>query len=241
VAKCKDRIGELRKQGKTLILVTHDLDSVERWCDEAIWLHQGEVRDRGYPRRVIDSYRHFIEKGEESEILQEEQRARSEAAITEASGEASEVESARWGSREVEVSGVELLDHNGAEKRVFHPSDSLKVKISYQVNAPQADVVCGVAIHRADGLHIFGTNTDIDRARLSDLGDSGSFCCEFTRLGLLDGSYFVDVALHRADGYPFDYHKAAIHFSVRSDNKVVGVISPERRWSHNELEAGRCL
>lgn len=240
VAKCKDKIGELRKQGKTLILVTHDLDSVERWCDEAIWLHQGEVRDRGYPRRVIDSYRHFIEKGEEQEILDQEQRARVESPSHEITERTTDLESARWGSRELEITGVDVTDQNGSEKRVFHPGDPLKVVINYRVNSAQSDVVCGVALHRADGLHIFGTNTEIDGARLAELGADGTISCQFNRLGLLDGAYFIDVALHRADGYPFDYHKAVLHFSIRSDNKVVGVISPERSWSHNGQEVGRC-
>src|SRR5690606_32835690 len=77
VAKCKERIAELRRAGKTLLLVTHDLDAVERWCDEVLWLHGGEVKDRGDPRRVIDHYRQFIEKGEELELLEENRQAAS--------------------------------------------------------------------------------------------------------------------------------------------------------------------
>jgi lipopolysaccharide transport system ATP-binding protein len=236
VAKCKDRIGELRKQGKTLILVTHDLDAVERWCDEAIWLHQGEVRDRGYPRRVIDSYRHFIEKGEEEQLLQVE----SETAQPTTGAEDKESERARWGSREVEISGVHLVDERGEEKRVFHPHEAMRVRIQYTVNSPQPGVVFGIGIHRADGLNVFGTNTEIDRISLPVVAQQGIIECELERLGVLDGGYLLDVAVHREDGYPFDYHKGIIHFSMRSDARVVGVVSPRRRWLYNEQEVGRC-
>lgn len=233
VAKCKDRIGELRKQGKTLILVTHDLDSVERWCDEAIWLHQGEVKDRGFPRRVIDAYRQFIERGEEEEILTAEH---SHPVV---GSDAPRTEPARWGSREIEITGVHLVSAHGDEKRVFHPSDGLTIRVEYKLNAPEQDIVFGIGINRGDGLTVLGTNTAIDRVILPGLRETGVVECAIEKLGILDGSYSIDVAVHRADGYPFDYHQGALHFSVRSENKVVGVITPERTWRVNN-EVCRC-
>lgn len=231
VAKCKDKISELRKEGKTLILVTHDLDSVERWCDEAIWLHQGEVKDRGNPRRVIDAYRNFIEKGEEHQILASE---RHQSATR--SEEPKSLEQGRWGSREVEIVDVRVLDKALVDKRVFHPDDELGIEISYKFNSAESDVVFGIGVNRVDGLQVFGTNTSIDRVSLGALGSAGKIRCDLRRAGLLDGAYTVDVAAHRHDGYPFDYQQGVLHFSVRSENKVVGVVSPERRWSHNDRE-----
>jgi ABC-type polysaccharide/polyol phosphate transport system ATPase subunit len=58
--KCADKITAFRRQGKTLILVTHDLGSVEQWSDEVIWLDNGMIQERGAPRRVIDLYREGI-------------------------------------------------------------------------------------------------------------------------------------------------------------------------------------
>jgi ABC-type polysaccharide/polyol phosphate transport system ATPase subunit len=236
VAKCRDRIAQLRSDGRTLILVTHDLEAVERWCDEAIWLHNGEVRDRGYPRRVIDAYREFIEKGEEGAILSAE--AKLEAAELE--GEI--LEGARWGSREVEIAAVRLHSCNEKieECRVFHPHDTMRVVIEYTVHSPQSEVVFGVGIHRADGLNVFGTNTEIDRIALKVSQDRGVIECALDRLTLLDGSYVIDVAAHRVDGYPYDYQKSVVHFSVRSENREVGVVSLKRSWFHNEQEVGRC-
>lgn len=229
VAKCKDRIAELRRDGKTLILVTHDLDAVERWCDEAIWLHRGVVRDRGNPRRVIDSYRSFIESQEEGELL------RSDVAPQEAvtSPDTPEKQAARWGSREVEITHVSLVDSAGAEKRVLHPEDAAKVRISYTVTAPCSGLVFGVGITRADGLSVFGTNTDIDRVQLPEIQGSGTVEFDVPRIGLVEGSYTLDVAVHRVDGYPYDYHKDVVHFSVRSDRKEVGVASLRRGWIVN--------
>ena len=226
VAKCKDRIAELRRAGKTLILVTHDLDAVERWCDEAIWLHQGVVKDRGNPRRVIDAYRSFIEFQEEGELLRED--ASSGSVVS--SSEVPQKQSERWGSREVEISHVSLTDLEGGEKRVLHPDDSARIRISYKVNGVCEDVVFGVGITRVDGLSVFGTNTDIDRVNVPQISSSGVVEFEVPRIGLVEGAYTLDVAVHRADGYPYDYHKDVVHFSVRSDRKEVGVASLRRAW-----------
>lgn len=239
VAKCKDRIAELRRNGKTLVLVTHDLDACERWCDEVIWLHQGEVKDRGYPRRVIDAYRQFIERQEETALLEEEPVVEAppvQEVVPEVVVEpepAEPVQDTRWGSREIEISAVSLVGADGAEKRVYHSDDSMRIKISYTVHTVQSDAVFGIGFTRGDGLGVFGTNTDIDRIKVPELKGSGSVECDVPRLGLIEGAYSLDVAVHRSDGYPFDYHKEALHFSVRSERREVGVASVPHEWLLN--------
>ena len=249
VAKCKDRIAELRKESKTLVLVTHDLDAVERWCDEVIWLHAGEVRERGYPRRVIDAYRQFIEKGEEEAIFAQEHEVHPESvgghvappvgstALSSSSeisdGSKGETPSLRWGSREVEITSVDLLAHDGSSHRVFQTDDELTVRMNYRVHAPQKDLVFGIGINRADGLVVLGTNTDIERVQLPDVVEAGTVDFAVKRVGLLDGTFTIDVAAHRQDGYPFDYHKDVLHFTVRSHHNEVGVLSPPHQWCIN--------
>ena len=233
VAKCKDKIGQLQKQGKTLVMVTHDLDSVERWCDEAIWLDKGVVKDRGHPRRVIDAYRSFVEKEEERVLLQNESApAESDQPLIEEATEDSTGE--RWGSREIEVLGVEVGTDKNRLARVIHPDDGLRIEIQFIVNdmtKDLRDIVFGVALTRADGLQVFGSNTDIDKVEFATPSKSGRVLFEVDRIGLVDGNYTVDVAVHSVTGYPFDYHKGIVQFSVRSDGKTVGVYSPQRSWT----------
>ncbi len=229
VAKCKERISELRAQGKTLILVTHDLEAVERWCDEVLWLHSGEVRDRGDPRRVVDHYLQFLEKGEELKLLAEKE-AQDELEFKDAASTLAQDQSRRWGSREVEIVAVRILDQQGHEKFVFHPDDGLRLEFEYVLHQPVQDVVFGVAFNRGDGLHLHGSNTEIERIKLPELKGPGKVSYEIRRLGLLEGAYSIDVAVHRADGYPFDYHKNALEFKVRSPLNQIGVFVPEHSW-----------
>ncbi|MEJ2127030.1 MAG: hypothetical protein P8X84_05955, partial [Candidatus Bathyarchaeota archaeon] len=60
VPKCLDKINEFRRQGKTIIYVSHDLSTVERISDEVIWLKEGKIEMRGYPKRVCDAYLEYI-------------------------------------------------------------------------------------------------------------------------------------------------------------------------------------
>lgn len=227
VSKCKERIAKMRKEGKTLLLVTHDLDAVERWCDEAVWLHEGIVKDRGDPRRVIDHYRQFIENGEERELEQAEltQHAETHDRVP------SENEGpARWGSREIEITSVRFMDRANTARHLFHSEDSCTLLIEYKVNEPTDDYVFGVGINRSDGLVVYGSNTAIERIKLPKLHKHGLLSFQIPRLGLLEGTYLLDVAVHRADGYPYDYHKAAVTFAVRSSHHEIGVFLPTHRW-----------
>src|SRR6187401_1419387 len=60
--KCLDKFGDFKRRGKTILLVTHSLNLVERFCDEAVWLDAGRKREEGDPKRVIDAYISDVER-----------------------------------------------------------------------------------------------------------------------------------------------------------------------------------
>ena len=74
--KCLDKFAEYKRRGKTTVLVTHGLDVVERFCDEALWLDAGRVRTEGDPRRVLHAYRGDVETEEEHELAVADEKAR---------------------------------------------------------------------------------------------------------------------------------------------------------------------
>lgn len=227
VAKCKDKVAELRRSGKTLLLVTHDLEAVELWCDEALWIQDGKVQERGDPRRVIDTYRQYVEHSEEEELILTQTDAET---IIEGEKDSDETKHQRWGSREIEITSAKLLDSTGKEHFVFHSDSSMTIEIAYKINEDTPDVVFGIGINRTDGLVIHGTNTEIEKIEIPKLKKNGKITYRIPRIGLLDGSYTLDVAVHRSDGYPYDYHKSAVKFSVRWPQRQAGVFVPEHRW-----------
>src|SRR5437868_9376663 len=73
--KCLDKFSEFRRRGKTILLVTHSLSLVERFCDEALWLDGGQAMAHGDPKRVIGAYLAKVEEGEEKLLAQTSAKA----------------------------------------------------------------------------------------------------------------------------------------------------------------------
>src|SRR6186713_32013 len=77
--KCLDKFAEFKRRGKTILLVTHSLGMVERFCDEALWMDSGQLKGLGDPKRVVGAYVTDVEKREEQELAATDARARLEA------------------------------------------------------------------------------------------------------------------------------------------------------------------
>src|SRR6186997_2975089 len=77
--KCLDKFGEFRRRGKTILLVTHSLGLVERFCDEAVWLDGGKKKADGDPKRVIGAYITDVERQEEQFLAASDAKAKAEA------------------------------------------------------------------------------------------------------------------------------------------------------------------
>src|SRR3977135_3817782 len=74
--KCLDKFGEFKRRGKTILLVTHSLNLVERFCDEAVWLDGGHAMSHGDPKRVVGAYLTKVEEGEEQLMASTSGRSR---------------------------------------------------------------------------------------------------------------------------------------------------------------------
>jgi ABC-type polysaccharide/polyol phosphate transport system ATPase subunit len=238
--KCLDKIGEFRRRGKTILLVTHSLGLVEKMCDEALWLRHGQVADRGDPKRVVDAYLTYVAGGEEALLKAEHGRPGAETeGHPPPAPAASSVEhgyrEGRWGSREVEIEGVRLLDARGRERHVFVSGETVSLSLRVRAAAPVEDFVFGVGIFSADGVSVYGTNTHIEEFLPRRLHGGGEVRLLLEDLRLVEGSYLLDVAAHRRDGTPYDYHRGLYSFRMKSHLKDVGVYRPAHRW---EFEGG---
>ena len=242
--KCLDKIGEFRRRGKTILIVTHSLGLVEKMCDEVLWLRQGKVEGAGDPKRVVDAYLTYVAGGEEKLLAQEHgQAAEPSAPAPEAPPGESVTDQAyregRWGSREVEITRVRLLDARGRERHVYVPGEALTIALDVRAAAELDDFVFGIGLFAADGTSVYGTNTDIEDYEPKRLAGAAEVRFEITALRLVEGTYLLDVAAHQRDGTPYDYHRGLYSFRVKSHLKDVGVHRPEHRWSFSgEVEVG---
>jgi hypothetical protein len=94
-----------------------------------------------------------------------------------------------------------------------------------------SDLVFGVGIFNADGVCCYGTNTDIEGAASGAMNGDGQVTFTIDRLDLVEGSYKIDVAAHRKNGAPYDYHRLMHTIRVVSAIKETGIFRPPHRWN----------
>jgi len=247
--KCLDKFAEFRRKNKTILLVTHSLDLVEKFCDQALWLDKGQTRAEGESKRVVASYIIDVEKSEEQELAKAESaRLAATASKTAAVAAAAEdvpsdpvttgdaptdmfkATEGRWGTREIEIMAVSLQGPDGQTGHVFHHGDAIRVSMTVRAHQPNKDFVFGLGIFNADGVCCYGTNTYLEEYQPDEFTGQGQVTFAVDSLQLVEGTYRLDVAAHKLDGYPYDYHRLLYTFRIKSRTKDVGIYRPAHRW-----------
>ena len=137
----------------------------------------------------------------------------------------------RWGSREVEITDVAFVDGAGQPSFVFHTGDPLSIRVKVRAAAPTDDFVFGVGLFNAEGVCCYGTNTFIEEMMPLQLSGTAEATFAIDSLDLVEGTYKSDVAIHKRDGFPYDYHRLLYTFRVKSRTRDVGIYRPRHRWT----------
>ena len=247
--KCLDKFAEFKRSNRTILLVTHSLNLIERFCDEALWLDGGRTMSHGDPKRVVGAYLTKVEEGEEQLLAATTAKALESASRGHAGSDGQEGQNrqqeqpadptsnmfqateGRWGSREVEITDVSFLDRAGQPSFVFHSGDPIKVRVTLRAAHPVDDFVFGFGLFNADGVCCYGTNTYLEKMQPQRLSGEAEATFAVDSLELVEGTYKVDVAIHKIDGFPYDYHRLLYTFRVKSRIHDVGIYRPRHRWT----------
>ena len=240
--KCLDKFAEFKRRNKTILLVTHSLGMVERFCDEAVWIEAGRKKAQGDPKPVIGAYMTDVERQEEQFLAATDAKAaeflRGAAAQTEAPADAGDVAAnmfqaveGRWGAGGVQITNVAFLNDQEQATHVFHSGESLTLRLNVRAEHPVKDFVFGVGVFNAEGVCVYGTNTDIEEYESDLLQGDAQIDLAIDALDLVEGTYKMDVAVHKLDGAPYDYHRLLYTFRVKSRLKDVGIYRPRHRWA----------
>lgn len=201
--KCLDRIRQFQKRGKTLMFVSHALQTVEEFCDEAFLINKGELVNRGNPGDVIlDMIRNH-------------------------SGEGGGIYAQEFGSRELEFTDVKLLDHNGQDSATFQSGRSLTVEISYLAHKAIEKPVFGYSLKTANGMYLYGTNTQLAKSTVPDIAPGeGVFRFSMDPLLLREGNYFLSLSSHSWD-HATQFHRREdwYPFAVRNADDAPGMVT----------------
>ncbi|MBA2257486.1 MAG: Wzt carbohydrate-binding domain-containing protein, partial [Acidobacteria bacterium] len=96
------------------------------------------------------------------------------------------------------------------------------------------DFVVGIGLFNAEGICCYGTNTSIEQFRAVKIHGDATARFTIESLDMVEGTYKLDVAVHKLDGYPFDYHRLLYTFRVKSRTKDVGIYRPAHQWEFSD-------
>ena len=258
-SKCFNKLREIKRMGTTIVIVSHVLGQIEQICERSIWIDNGVIREQGAPMDVHQKYLRFMseKKGpldqakgtqESGTVRNKRETSMQDAAVEQITEqlvlpvEQEEAETIpenntyaentekHWGSKDAFFSSIDILNAHGEETESLITGESFTIQMKYKVRRPVEDVIVGIGIFRNDGLQCYGTNTLIDHIKPLLNEHEGIIHFSVDNNGLLEGEYLLDVALHKPDGFSYDYFRECLRFSVRSEIKDIGVSRLGHEW-----------
>lgn len=254
--KCFERLRELKQKGITIVIVTHDTGTVERFCSSAVWLEDGEIKIQGKTHIVIDKYLKFmnvkrieyIEQAYENEQKSNDHKVEdNENKLVESTTESKEEEkisfndeeeidynSNRFGLNYIEITKAVLKNSSGKETTVLRGGEKVELEIYYKVNKPLEEYVFGMGFYTLEGLCIYGSNTQLDDMIVEHKKDRGVVKFFIPSLPLLTGIYGLNIAVVDQNGTPMDFIRNYCNFNVVSDDRSSGIIEVNHVWKIEE-------
>ena len=224
--KCFEVFERYKKEGKTVLYVSHDMDSVRRFCEKTLLLNHGSQIALGNTDEVIDMhvYDGLLEPGGLGQNVTDLKSGLSTEPIVVKSGKG------RWGDKQIEITNVKLLDRFEKEQLTFTSGDLIKIQIFY--NSPKIieEPVFGISIHSEEGLHCFGTNTELKNFSIDSVEGIGQIDLILEKIPMIEGKYLISVAVHSKSHYHYDWLDKKFLFNVVRGGKADGLFDIPCRW-----------
>lgn len=208
--KSFDRIREFRKQGTTLLIVSHDKQAIISICDRAILLSAGQLAMQGEPEAVMDYYNALLADHQNQTV---EQRIAQNGRLQTLSG-----------TGEATVSSISLVDVNDKSLEVVDVGQPVRLRVEVTAKANLQRLVLGYGIKDRLGQVVYGTNTHLKKQPLLDVkvGDRYLFEIAFPA-NLGPGTYSIQTALVSSDTHlekNYEWRDLALVFNVVNLNKL---------------------
>jgi len=209
--RCLEQIDAFIQAGKTIVVVTHNLQEIEKIAQRMLLLDHGIIRATGRPDEVIASYMNLLN----TRILGRKGfgSATSEPAI--------------------EIMEVELRGSDGAPKNYFRTHDELRVMIGFKAHRSILNPVFRVQIFRSDGLFCHGMNTERHGIECDEVLGEGKIVLRYPDLCLLGGDYWVRVAVLSSQYDELPIHQMATSIGIHLESEMIdgaGVFAMPCEW-----------
>jgi len=241
-AKCYHKFDEFKKMGKTILIVSHDLSSIAKYCDRVILLNKGVKLGEGSPKAMIDDYKRVLvgQYDEQPEQDLSDDAEVQKAIQTHAAGQEcvqqqgkskvqpgeEEIKTLEYGTQEAVIEEIYLKDDRGVRTNsilkglTFHIY--MKVRFHQDLPAP----IFAFSFKTAKGTEITGTNTMFEKAFLESVkAGAVKEVCFTQKMSLQGGEYLLSFGVTGYEGDDFKvYHRLydALDVTVVSDKNTVG-------------------
>jgi ABC-type polysaccharide/polyol phosphate transport system ATPase subunit len=235
--RCLRRIKEIQERGTTILFVSHDAAAIRALCSRAILMHAGSQAADGKPVDVINQYRKLIMSQTAAfEAIEDAETKPAEATLWVDELRAPLKPTYRHGDGSAEVLSVELLNANHARVDLVETGEPLLVRTRVLFHEDRADPVCGFLIRNRFGIHVYGTNTDLQQMDIGPVRRGEVVEIIFSFSGWLGPDLFsITVAVHSVDNISFDWLDGAAFFRVIGSMLGDGVINLNADVSHRRL------
>jgi len=209
--KSSEKIEEFRREGRTIVVVSHSLGALQTLCKEIVWLEKGKLRMKGPAAEVIAAYT----GGSYT------QHAAKDADFRE-----------RWGTEEARINSVELLDAQGAPTTRVDTNAAVQIKANITAQTTLRSPVIKVYISKLDGVVMWSTTSHRAEGKVGNMQEAVTATIDIARLPLLEGTYYISVACTDATGTTeYDHCQNWVRFEVhQTDSFEEGLVAVPSTW-----------
>jgi lipopolysaccharide transport system ATP-binding protein len=212
--RCMEKFVDFREEGRTLVLVTHDLGSVRNFCDRAVWLEHGEVQGEGSPADLVDQYT----------------EAMLQAAETDA-----HLEGARRGAGDIQIDRVEMFVDAKRSVRM-RTGDDVLFKLHFTAKKRVSNPVFAIRIASLGGAVISAPSSRDAQTVPAFIEGSGTVEVTMSDIALLPGPHVMHTEITGfGRQHVFDHIQNAVRFDVMTGtpNEEGGLVTVRPNWSIN--------
>ena len=206
--KCTEKIKEMQRNQKTIIYVSHELETVKRICRRCLWLNDGRLEMVGNPNQVVDLCADYMKNN----------RLR-------------EVSGIGVGVEHVNIIKAWTEDENGKERNEFNFGENITVRVKYSLLKPVEDLIFGIAIFTGDNICISALHTGLDRVKIGQKLGMNEVALVYPNIHLLSGTFYLDIGFFENMAVtPFVYASRVCKIGVKSPFLADGLLVIDHRW-----------
>jgi len=217
--RCLDRFARLRDEGRTIVVVSHDLDMIGRLCDSSVWINKGKLASVGSSSSVLED---FISHDDNSDVSMSDQSHQLRLKPDDL------------------VKSLDLVDINGHSMSSTASGQPALIRVRYDADGAGEPVTVALGLYRADGTHVSSINSGATTSAGNDVGVI-EVDYEMSSLPVQSGTYEVSIALHSRDMTKvFERHTHLFRFEVDpvAGSHQTGLVALGGNWSAKNVDKG---